>query len=224
MHDITFGIVFLEGVASFLSPCFLPLLPVYLAYLSGEAREKRIFKNSISFIIGFTVIFILLGATASGIGKFLLSHREIFNKILGSLIIIMGLFYLDIIKSNFLMMERKLEFNFKGEGFFKGFLLGVGLAFGWTPCIGPILASVLAIAASKSSLFYGMVLLLAYSLGIAVPFMVMAYLVQRFNIKTGVLMKKVKYVKIFAGIIMIATGIMLFTGYFERLSSLLWRL
>ncbi|KRQ86344.1 Thiol:disulfide interchange protein DsbD [Caloramator mitchellensis] len=224
MKDITFGIVFLEGVASFLSPCFLPLIPVYLAYLSGEAKDKRLVKNSISFILGFTLIFVLLGATASGVGKFLLAYRDLFDKVLGVVIIIMGLFYLDIIKSNFLMMERKVNIETQNQGFLKGFLLGVGLAFGWTPCIGPILASVLAIAASKSSMIFGIILLFIYSMGIAVPFIIMAYLIQRFNIKTNVLMKKAKIVKLITGVIMILTGIMLFTGYFERLSSYLWRL
>ncbi|QCX32636.1 cytochrome c biogenesis protein CcdA [Caloramator sp. E03] len=224
MRDITFGIIFFEGVASFLSPCFLPLIPIYLAYLSGEVKEKGLFRNSFSFILGFSLIFILLGATASGVGKFLITYRNFFDKILGIIIILMGLFYLDIIKSNFLMMERRFNIELKNEGFLKGFLLGVGLAFGWTPCIGPILASVLSMAASRSSLVYGIALLFVYSMGIAVPFIIMAYLIQRYNIKTNVLLKKAKLVKLITGIIMILTGLMLFTGYFNRLSGYLWRL
>ncbi|SKA93995.1 cytochrome c-type biogenesis protein [Caloramator quimbayensis] len=224
MKDITLGIVFLEGVASFLSPCLLPLIPIYIAYLSGEARNKRLIKNSASFIFGFTIIFVLLGAAASGIGKFLIAYRDFFDKILGILIIFMGLFYIDVIKSNFLMMERKLDIEVQNDGFFNGFLLGVGLAFGWTPCVGPILASVLAIAASKSSMTYGILLLFVYSMGIAVPFIIIAILIQRFNIKNNILMKRAKTIKLITGIIMIITGILLFTGYIGKLSSILWRL
>lgn len=224
MKDITFGIVFLEGVASFLSPCLLPLIPVYIAYLSGEAGNKSLIKNSVSFISGFTIIFVLLGAAASGIGKFLIAYRDLFDKILGILIIFMGLFYIDVIKSNFLMMERKLNIEIKNDGFLNGFLLGIGLAFGWTPCVGPILASVLAIAASRSSMAYGILLLFVYSMGIAVPFIIIAMLIQRFNIKTKILMKRTKTIKLITGIIMIITGILLFTGYLGKLSSILWRL
>lgn len=224
MKDITLGIVFLEGVASFLSPCLLPLLPVYIAYLSGEAGNKSLIKNSVSFISGFTIIFVLLGAAASGIGKFLIAYRDFFDKILGILIIFMGLFYIDVIKSNFLMMERKIDIELKNEGFLNGFLLGVGLAFGWTPCVGPILASVLAIAASRSSMTYGILLLFVYSMGIAVPFIIIAILIQRFNLKTKILMKRAKTIKLITGIIMIITGILLFTGYLGKLSSILWRL
>lgn len=224
MKDITLGIVFLEGVASFLSPCLLPLIPVYIAYLSGEAGNKKLIKNSVSFIFGFTIIFVLLGAAASGIGKFLISYRDFFDKILGILIIFMGLFYIDVIKSNFLMIERKLDIEIKNGGILNGFLLGIGLAFGWTPCVGPILASVLAIAASTSSMIYGILLLFIYSMGIAIPFIIIALLIQRFNLKTKILLKRAKTIKLITGIIMIITGILLFTGYLGKLSSILWRL
>lgn len=226
MRDITLGIVFIEGVASFLSPCFLPLIPIYIGYLSGELVSKRKFnviKNSIAFIIGFTIIFVLLGASASSLGHFLLAYRNGLNKILGILIILMGLFYTGIINPEFLNMEKRFSYEGKKTSFLGAVILGAAIGFGWTPCIGPILASVLALAASKSSAVYGMYLLLIYSMGIAVPFFITALLVQGASFKISGIMRYTKGFKITTGIILILTGILLFTGYFERLSSFLWR-
>jgi cytochrome c-type biogenesis protein len=227
MNSVTAGIVFIEGIISFLSPCFLPLIPIYIGYLSGEAAEERkkwnVIKNSIFFILGFTVVFILLGATASSIGHFLLVYRRTLNKILGILVVIMGLFYMDILKLNFLNMEKRLSYEGKKTGFVGSFLLGFAVGFGWTPCIGPILASVLALAASKTSITYGVYLLFIYSMGIAIPFLITAILIEGASIKIRKVLMYTRSIKIITGIIMIATGILLYTGYFERLSSLLLR-
>lgn len=225
--NLTFGMVFLEGVVSFLSPCFLPLIPIYISYLAGEATvdKKRwnVLKNSIAFIGGFTVVFILLGAAASGLGKYLLSNREVFNKILGVFVIIMGLFYMDILKVNFLYMEKRFRYEGKRSNLPGAFLLGAAIGFGWTPCIGPILASVLALAASKSSILEGIYLLFIYSMGIAVPFMITALLIQGVSLKFKKILKYTRIIKIITGIVMIITGVLLYTGYFERLAGYLWR-
>ena len=213
MNGLTSGIVFFEGVVSFLSPCFLPLIPIYIGYLSGEAVKENkkwsVIKNSIFFIIGFTVIFVLLGATASSIGHFLLVYRRTLNKVLGILVVIMGLFYMDIIKSRVLSMEKRFSYEGKKTGAAGAFLLGFAVGFGWTPCIGPILASVLAVAASKTSVFYGMYLLFIYSMGIAVPFLIAAVLIQGTSFKIRKILRHTRLIKAITGIIMIATGIML---------------
>jgi cytochrome c-type biogenesis protein len=227
VNSLTSGIVFFDGVVSFLSPCFLPLLPIYIGYLSGESvgekRKWNVLKNSIFFILGFTLVFVLLGATASGIGHFLLQYRRILNRILGILIVVMGLFYMDILKINSLNIEKRFNFEGKKTGFSGAFLLGAALGFGWTPCIGPILASVLALAASKTSVTYGMYLLFIYSMGIAVPFLAAALLIEGASIKIRRILKHIKVIKIITGLIMVITGILLYTGYFERLSSILLR-
>lgn len=226
MKDITLGIVFVEGIASFLSPCFLPLIPVYLGYLSGESvRGKRfnVIKNSIGFILGFTVIFVFLGATASGFGHFLLTYRKFLDKILGVLVILMGLFYTGIINPEFMNMEKRFSYKGRKTSFGGAILLGAAIGFGWTPCIGPILASVLAIAASKSSVQYGMYLLFIYSLGIAVPFLAAAVLMQGVSSKLKKAMKYTRLIKVTVGIILAVTGVFLYTGYFERLSNFFWR-
>lgn len=227
MDSVTSGIVFIEGIVSFLSPCFLPLIPIYIGYLSGEAAgEKKkwnVIENSIFFILGFTIVFILLGATASSIGHFLLVYRKILNKILGILVVIMGLFYMDVLKLNFLNMEKRFSYEVKKTGFIGSFLLGFAVGFGWTPCIGPILASVLALAASKTSVVHGIYLLFIYSMGIAIPFLITAIIIEGASLKIRRILSYTKVIKIVTGIVMIATGILLYTGYFERLSSLLLR-
>lgn len=223
MKDLTLGVVFINGVVSFLSPCFLPLVPVYLGYLSGEAaagnRKWNVIKNSIGFIIGFTIIFVLLGATASSIGKSLFLYRNILNKILGILIIVMGLFYMDILNIKFLNMEKRFSYGGRKSSFFGAMLLGLAVGFGWTPCIGPILASVLALAAKKASIGAGVYLLFVYSMGIAIPFIITAFLIQGAAFKVRSIMKYAKTIKVVTGIILVLTGISLYTGFFSRLAG-----
>lgn len=225
MRNVDTGLVFLEGIATFLSPCFLPLIPIYLGYLSGEAADGRrkwnVLKNSIGFIIGFTIVFVLLGATASGIGKFMLVHKREFNRVLGVLIVIMGLFYMGLIKIKFLNMEKRFSYEGKKTGFIGAIILGAAIAFGWSPCIGPLLGSALMLAASKSSAVHGAYLLFIYSMGIAIPFMGAALLVQGASFKLRSILKYNHIIKIVTGIILVATGVLLFTGYFERIAGYL---
>ncbi len=221
MTELTVGMVFLGGIASFVSPCFLPLIPIYIGYISGEAvgeeKAKGALKNTIGFILGFTIVFVLLGATASSIGYFLLQYRNILNKVLGILIIIMGIFYTGLINPAFLNMERRLTWKGKRGSFWGAILLGAAIGFGWTPCIGPILASVLALAASEASVLYGMYLLLIYSMGIAIPFLIASLVIGKAaGFKT--ILKHSGTIKLVSGIILIITGIMLMTGYLQKLS------
>lgn len=227
MKDLTIGVVFVNGIISFLSPCFLPLMPVYIGYLSGGAAksDKRwnVIKNSIGFIIGFTIIFLMLGATASSLARFLLINRILLNKILGVFVIIMGLFYMDVIKIKSLNMEKRFSYDGNKSGFFGALFLGLATGFGWTPCTGPILASVLALAAKKASVGEGMYLLFIYSMGIAIPFLITALLIQGASFKVRSIMKYSGWIKIISGVILVLTGVMLYTGYFARLSGYFWR-
>lgn len=224
MNELTVGMVFLGGIASFVSPCFLPLIPIYIGYISGEAvgegKSKGAFKNTIGFILGFTIIFVLLGATASSIGYFLLQYRNLLNKILGLLIIIMGIFYTGLINPAFLNMERRFTWNGRRGSFLGAILFGMAIGFGWTPCIGPILASVLALAASRASVIYGMYLLLIYSMGIAIPFLIASFAIGKAAGLKSIL-KHTGAIKLISGIILIITGIMLMTGYLQKLSGYL---
>lgn len=226
MKDLTIGIVFMAGIASYLSPCFLPLIPIYIGYLTGgavgEGKNRRTIPNSLGFILGFTIIFVLLGATASGIGRFLLIYKNILNIVLGSVIIIMGIFYTGIINPSFMNREKRINYSGKKTSFFGATIFGGALALGWTPCIGPILASVLALAASKSSVTYGMFMLFVYSMGIAVPFFITALIIQGASKKIRAIMKYSSVIKIVSGVIMIITGVLLATGYLQRITGSLF--
>jgi cytochrome c-type biogenesis protein len=227
MSNITAGIVFLEGMLSFLSPCFLPLVPIYIGYLSGEAgntnKKWNVIKNSIAFIIGFTFVFILLGAASSSLGRYLIIHKKVINQILGILIIIMGLFYMEVLKIQLLNIERRFSYEGRKTNFIGAALLGAAIGFGWTPCIGPILAQVLMIAANMNSVTKGIYLLFIYSMGMAIPFLLAAVLIQGAAVKIRKILQYTRILKITTGLILILTGILLYTGYFERLSGLLWR-
>lgn len=224
MVDITTGIVFAAGIASFVSPCFLPLIPIYIGYMSGEAfgnkRRMNAIKNSAGFILGFTIVFIIMGLTVSSLGHLFHMYRKPLSKALGIIVIIMGLFYMDIINIGVLNMEKRFSYSGNKGTFFGAALLGIALAFGWTPCIGPILSSVLSIAASRTSYLYGMYLLFIYSMGIAIPFILTAVLLQGAASKLRSIMKYSRIIKIITGVILIAAGVLIFTGYLDKISGI----
>jgi cytochrome c-type biogenesis protein len=219
--------VFLEGLASFLSPCVLPLIPAYMTYLTGQSMEamtqdqkshKTLIINSLAFILGFTIVFVLMGAAATKIGSYLLRHQHLIRRISAVLIIFFGLFHADLIPVRFLNYERRLQVNMKKQGIFTSLLIGMGFSIGWTPCIGPILTSVLLMAANTQTLASGMLLLAVYALGLGLPFFLLAvgirYLSKYFNL----LNRHIGVIKSVSGIILIIIGIMIYFNLFARLA------
>ncbi len=185
MGDFTFiFMVFVEGVASFVSPCVLPLIPVYLAYLTGQSVDnllhgtfrayRTVVLNALLFIIGFSLVFIAMGTVASSLGKFIALHRDVIRKVSGALIVFLGLFHMGIIPIPFLNYERRLNINLGSPGFITSIVMGIGFGLGWTPCIGPMLASVLVMASQARTVGAGMGLLAVYSLGLGLPFVALA--------------------------------------------------
>jgi cytochrome c-type biogenesis protein len=232
MGSVSFVAAFTAGLVSFLSPCVLPLVPGYISMLSGtsldELKEgdksavlRKVLLHSIFFIIGFTIVFVILGASASWLGQLLLSHMSLLYKIAGAIIIVFGLHMTGLLKINLLYRDKRFHNAGTGTTPFGALLMGLAFAFGWTPCIGPILAAILTVAASQNTIWSGVYLLSAYSMGLAVPFLLTSLGVnsflrfyQRFRTHLG-------KVEIFAGSVMIILGLMIMTNQFTRLSSYL---
>jgi cytochrome c-type biogenesis protein len=225
--NIGLGIAFLGGLASFLSPCVFALVPAYIGYLGGRAvgdqENSRI--NSLShglvFVLGFSTIFILLGLGASAIGNLLFDLRPYLTRIGGVVVVIFGLHMTGIIRIPFLEYDvRRQQAPDRRMGYLSSFLLGVFFSAGWSPCVGPILGTILTLSLSTGSLTQGFWLLVAYSIGLAIPFLIAAVeigLVTSAIKKYGAIMR---YVEIAMGILMIAIGIILFFGRFEQIASL----
>ena len=222
MNDISLGVAFIAGVLSFLSPCVLPLIPAYISFLSGISLEelkqgttpkKVLIKaglTSVFFVAGFSLVFVILGASASFIGKLLAEHIAIFTKIAGVAIIVLGLYLLGVIKMDWLGYERRLKVKKFSPGFIGAFLIGLAFAFGWTPCVGPILAGILALAAAQQTLAKGMYLLAAYSLGLGIPFIITGFGVGAFMKFFETHKKFIRWGEIFAGILLVALGVLIF--------------
>ena len=230
MDQVSIGIAFLAGLLSFLSPCVLPLVPGYISFLSGISLEelrqgtdkKKVFKEaglvSIFFVLGFSVTFICLGASASLIGKFLIAHIKLLIKIAGVLIFVLGLYLLGFIKIGWLNYERRLQIKSPSPGIWGAFLVGIAFGFGWTPCVGPILGSILALAATQETMIKGMLLLAVYSAGLGVPFIITGFAVGAFMNFFQRYKKFIRLGEIIAGVLLIGVGILMF---FDNLSVLL---
>lgn len=226
-NDFFIITVFLQGMASFLSPCVLPLIPAYMTYLTGQSLEtlsedkkahKTLATNSIAFVLGFSIVFILLGAAATRLGSYMLRHQYTIQRISGVLIILFGLFHTGLIPIKILNYERRLNVKPKSRGFVPSMLIGMGFSVGWTPCIGPVLASVLILAANTQTLAVGMLYLAVYALGLGIPFLVLA-MGARYLLKylKGIY-KYMNVIKIISGIILIIIGIMIFFNVFAYLA------
>lgn len=232
MKDVSFPLAFLAGVLSFLSPCVLPLVPSYVSFITGISFEdltadvdrKRVryltITHSLAFIFGFSSIFITLGVSSSGIGRLLFDYMDYIRIIGGIVVIIFGLFIAGILKFGFLMREIKFKIGGRPSGYIGSFLVGMAFAVGWAPCIGPILGTILIYASSQASAFYGFKLLLVYSLGLAIPFFILALAINSFLSYSKKLAKYMRWIMVFSGLILIVFGIMLLSNKVREFSGL----
>ncbi len=222
---LSFILAFFAGLISFVSPCVLPLIPGYISFISGvsfnELNQKSknfILKKSLFFSLGFSLVFILLGATATILGSFLLKHIAILSYLSGFLIIFFSLYLLDFVKIDFLSKTFG-NFNLKfSNNLFFPFVVGVGFGFGWTPCIGPILGSILAIASLEDSIAKGILLLTFYSLGLALPFIISSLIINYFLVFSKNIRKYSEKIKKLSGVILLITGILIVFGKLQIIS------
>jgi cytochrome c-type biogenesis protein len=225
IQSIGIAAAFLAGVLSFLSPCVLPLVPSYISFITGlsldEAGERRwvALTHALLFVTGFTIIFLALGATATQVGRFLNYYQVWLERIGGALIVFFGLYLVGVIRLMPLARERRIHLQDKPVGYLGSLLVGLAFGAGWTPCIGPILGSILMYTSVKSSLGQGLVLLLSYSLGLAIPFLVAAVLVERFVDWFTKFRRFIPLITKIAGAILIVVGLLLMFGYFSLLAG-----
>jgi cytochrome c-type biogenesis protein len=226
--NVTFGAAALAGVLSFLSPCVLPLVPPYLVYMSGVSLEdltaestghrRRVMLSSLLFVLGFTTVFVLLGATASAFGQVLRQNLPLLSQIAGALIIIMGLHFMGVFRFGFLMREARYQTQQSTASYAGAYVIGLAFAFGWTPCIGPVLAAILSVAGSTESVGRGMALLAFYSLGLGIPFMLAGFSIDSFLGFSRKFRRHMVVLERVMGGLLVLTGIMFLTGWMQNVS------
>ena len=218
-------VAFLAGLISFLSPCVLPIVPPYLAYMSGVAlsdinskARSKVVITALFFVLGLSTVFIFLGFSASAIGAVFFEYQQLLNTVAGLIIMLFGLHFLGIYRLQFLSREARFEVtNYEGTTF-GSYVLGLAFAFGWTPCIGPQLGAILSLAASNGSVLKGTVLLSFYAIGLGVPFLVFAIFINRLDGLLKVLKKYLEVIERIMGLLLWTVGLLLLTGGFSSIS------
>ena len=215
-------IAFGAGLISFLSPCVLPLIPGYISYISGQSLQEILNKKEINFFplilfcSGFSTVFVLLGASASFLGQTLLQNSEVLRILAGIVIIIFSLQLIGIINIPYLNFEKRFDAK-ESRNILFPYVIGVAFGFGWTPCIGPILGSILALASIEETLTRAVILLILYSLGLAIPFVLSGYLIQRFLLFSKNFRKNINLISKIGGIILLVTGILILTNQLQAI-------
>jgi cytochrome c-type biogenesis protein len=241
-ENVTLLAAFGAGLLSFISPCVLPLIPGYLSYISGLSLDemrgipaggggtavavarppgvrRQVVLSSLAFIVGFSLVFVSLGAAASAIGQFLAQRQALFNRIAGAVIVIFGLHTMGVLRIEWLYQEKRVHTSRKPAGFIGAGLVGVAFAFGWTPCIGPILAGILALAGSQETVAKGVRLLAVYSLGLGVPFLATALMIDRFFSAMGRIRRYYHTIEIVSGALLVVIGLLIFTNKFTVIAK-----
>jgi cytochrome c-type biogenesis protein len=228
MEGISYFYVLLAGLLSFLSPCVLPIVPGYLCFIAGtsldkaldnqEALRSNILKYAISFVLGFSVVFVLMGASATYLSSLLYEYFDYLRIIGGIIIIIFGIHFTQLIQLPFLNSDTRIQINNYKPGLIGSFVVGLSFAFGWTPCIGPILGSVLSVAASSENVSEGTFLLVLYSAGLGIPFIVAAYGIGAFLKFLSKIRKHIRAIEIFTGLLLIIFGVLILTNRIQELA------
>lgn len=239
MENVSLFGAFVAGVLSFISPCVLPLIPGYLSFISGvsleemrgmpggtaagggvsAAAKRQVIITSLFFILGFSLVFVTLGASATYLGQFLMERLTMFGKVAGVLLIIFGLHTIGVFKIPFLLNEARVQANTKPASVIGAVIVGISFAFGWTPCIGPILSAILLVAAQQDSVGQGIVLLSTYSLGLAIPFLLTALAINRFFVAFAKIRRYYHAIEIVSGTLMIIIGVLIFTNRFTVIAQ-----
>jgi len=212
---------FLEGIITFISPCLLPMLPIYVSYFAGgsERNTGKTVRNVLGFILGFTAVFVSLGALAGTVGHLLTEYKTAVNIVTGIVVIFFGLNFLGVFKLE--LFKGSKGINKSDLGFLSSFLFGVVFSIGWTPCVGAFLGSALLLAASRAHVIEGVVMLLLYSLGLGIPFFISALLIDKLKGAFGFVKKNYKVINTVCGCLLVLVGILMATGLFGKLISLL---
>ncbi|HMU28716.1 MAG: sulfite exporter TauE/SafE family protein [Nitrospira sp.] len=235
VQSISLVAAFSAGLLSFVSPCVLPLVPSYISYITGLSIEqltdvsersrfrKAIILNSLLFIAGFSTVFVAFGASASLLGQVLITYQEHLRRFGGIVVIVFGLYLLGILNLNFLKMEHRYQFRNRPAGFLGSFLIGIAFAAGWTPCVGPVLGTILLYASTTESMFSGVVLLTFYSLGLALPLFLTALGVDRFLSYFKEVRSYLWGVSTVSGVLLIVVGVMIYGNSLTMITSFLER-
>jgi cytochrome c-type biogenesis protein len=222
-ENVTLIAAFGAGFLSFISPCVLPLIPGYLSFVSGvsleemrdddasAARRRQVVVTSLAFILGFSIVFVALGASASAVGKFLFRNSNILGKVAGVLVIIFGLHTMGVFRIPFLETEKRLQAGSKPKTLIGAVMVGMAFGFGWTPCIGPILAGILLLAGSKETVFEGVVMLAVYSMGLGIPFLLTALAINKFFAASKRIRRHYHKIELASGALLVGIGLLLFT-------------
>lgn len=214
-------ILFLEGIITFISPCMLPMLPIYISYFTGnDTKNKNALKNAVGFVLGFTIVFVMLGAFAGTIGRLLTNYSKMFNLISGIIVILFGLNFMEVIRIPFINQNRQLTFKKNNLGFFSSIVFGIVFSIGWTPCVGVFLGSALMQAASDGGSIKGIFLLLSFSMGLGIPFMISAVLIDRLKTSFDFIKKHYRIINLISGIILVIIGVLMATGFMGYFLSL----
>ena len=222
-ENVSLIAAFGAGFLSFISPCVLPLIPGYLSFVSGVSLEemrddravaarRQVVITSLAFVVGFSLVFVALGASASAIGKFLFRNSSLLSKIAGTLVIIFGLHTMGVFRIPFLETEKRLQAGSKPKSLMGAVMVGMAFGFGWTPCIGPILSGILILAGSQETVWQGVVLLAVYSMGLGIPFLLTSLAINKFFAASGRIRRHYHKIELASGALLVGIGVLLFTN------------
>jgi cytochrome c-type biogenesis protein len=217
-------ITFIEGIITFISPCLLPMLPIYISYFAGQEisnKKRKVLVNAIGFILGFTVVFMILGALSATLGKLIKEYMVYINIVFGTIIVLFGLNFMQVLEIPFFNVTKRIKISTRNLGVLSSFVFGLAFGIGWTPCIGTFLGSALLLVTTQGEVIKGIVMLLCFSIGLGIPFIISAILIDKLKSTFDFIKKNYKIINVISGIFLILMGILMMFGQMGKFLSMI---